>query len=125
MARFLIVEDEPTVSVTFARMLEMEGHQVTLVDSGGAGLRFLESDVPDAVILDIRMPDMDGVEFLRRIRGEPRVRHVPVGIVTGDYFLKTDLLAELDALGATVRYKPLWYDDVAALAAQLLTGGRA
>jgi hypothetical protein len=45
---------------------------------------------------------------------------VPVGIVTGDYFLKDEVLAELSALGATVRYKPLWMDDLAALADTLL-----
>ena len=70
MARFLIVEDEPTVSVTFARMLEMEGHQVTLVDSGGAGLRFLESDVPDAVILDTTRLTLD--EVVGRMETEVR-----------------------------------------------------
>ena len=45
---------------------------------------------------------------------------MPVGIVTGDYFLKDEVLAELSALGATVRYKPLWMDDLAALTETLL-----
>ena len=63
---------------------------------------------------------MGGLEFLRNLRADPRSRALPVGIVTGDYFLKDEVLAELSALGATVRYKPLWMDDLAALTETLL-----
>jgi CheY-like chemotaxis protein len=71
-------------------------------------------------VLDIRMPDLDGVEFLRRMRRDPRLAAVPVGIVTGDYFLKDDTVAELTTLGASIWYKPLDYDEVAKLARTLL-----
>ena len=66
------------------------------------------------------MPGSGGLDFLRRLRADESLRAVPVGIVTGDYFLKDEVLAELGALGATVRYKPLWMADLAALAETLL-----
>ena len=46
---------------------------------------------------------------------------MPVGIVTGDYFMKDDVLAELASLGATVRYKPVWMNDLQALTRDLLS----
>jgi CheY-like chemotaxis protein len=122
VAQFLVIDDEPAVSVTLARMLELGGHQVALVESGSAALAALESSIPDAIILDIRMPGMNGVEFLRLIRADRRVAHIPVGVLTGDHFLKESVLAELALLNATVRYKPLWLDDVADLARQLTQG---
>ena len=121
VARFLIVDDEPAVTVTYARMLEAEGHAVQVMESGRGGWASVEADPPDALVLDIRMPDLDGLEFLRRLRQDPRLAHIPVGIVTGDYFLRDETLAELEHLGATLWYKPLGYDDVATLA-RTLTG---
>jgi DNA-binding response OmpR family regulator len=120
MARFLIVDDEPTVTQTFARALKLDGHEVAVADTAETGLGEATQEPPDAIILDLRMPRMGGLEFLRRLRRHRLASHVPVGIVTGDYFLKEDVLSELAALGASVRYKPLWLDDIAALAAELL-----
>ncbi len=122
MATILIVDDDLAVSQTFARMLRLDGHEVTTVDSAAMALVRVGETVPDAVILDMRMAGTGGLDFLRRLRADPRLGHLPVGIVTGDYFLKDDVLAEISALGATIRYKPLWMADLSALADMLLGG---
>ena len=120
MARILIVDDDLAVSETFARMLRLDGHEVATVESAASALENASRQVPDALILDMRMTGQGGLDFLRNLRADDRFRGVPVGIVTGDYFLKDEVLAELSALGATVRYKPLWLADLAALADTLL-----
>jgi CheY-like chemotaxis protein len=101
-------------------MLTLEGHTVVRVETAQDGLSQAAGTPPDAVIVDMRMPAMGGLEFLRRLRADDRLRTLPVGIITGDYFLGDDVLAEISALGATVRYKPVWMDDLSALTRSLL-----
>ena len=120
MAHVLIVDDDPVVSLTLARMLEWSGHDVSRAATGEAGLAETQSQPPDAIILDMRMPAMNGLEFLRRLRADGHAG-LPVGIVTGDYFLGEDVIDELSALGAEIRYKPVWIDDLTALMERLLT----
>jgi two-component system, OmpR family, response regulator TctD len=121
VAHILIVDDDQIVGDTFARMLTLSGHKVTTVQSADEALVASTLEPPDALILDMRMPGVSGLEFLRILRRDARLRETPVGIVTGDYFLNEPVLAEMRALGATVRYKPLWMDDLNALAQSLLT----
>ena len=123
MARILIVDDEPVVVMTLSRMLRYAGHDVWVADSALAGLARVEEDRPDALILDMRMPDLGGLEFMRLLRGRPGLAGIPVGIVTGDYFMNEQVLAELSALGATVRYKPILVEDLMSLV-DVLLGGR-
>jgi DNA-binding response OmpR family regulator len=122
VARILIVDDDLAVSETFARMLRLDGHQAFTVDTATLALERVREGPVDALILDMRMPGAGGLDFLRRLRADARLRTMPVGIVTGDYFLKDDVLAELGALGATVRYKPLWMADLTEFANSLLAG---
>jgi CheY-like chemotaxis protein len=121
VAHLLIVDDDPGVGETFARMLTLNGHTVTTVQSADAALEAARTELPDAMILDMRMPVISGLDFLRQLRRDNRLRDMPVAIVTGDYFLNEPLLTELRALGATVRYKPLWMDDLTSLSQELLT----
>jgi CheY-like chemotaxis protein len=123
VAHILIVDDDRVVGETFARMLTLEGHRVTTVQSAESALAAASADLPDALILDMRMPVVNGLDFLRQLRRDPQLREMPVAIVTGDYFLNEPVLAEMQSLGATVRYKPLWMDDLSALAQSLLTKG--
>jgi CheY-like chemotaxis protein len=116
----LIIDDDEAVGLTLARMLEIEGHRTMRALSGEAGLELAASEKPDAIILDMRMPVMGGLEFLRRLRDDAHLRDVPVGIVTGDYFLEEPVLAELSALGATLRHKPIFIQDLTELAHELL-----
>jgi CheY-like chemotaxis protein len=113
---FLIVDDEQAVATTLGRMLTLAGHEVTCAFSAETGLEMALDKPPDALLVDLRMPVVSGLEFLRRMRADPRLRELPIALVTGDYFLEDTLLAEVHALGATVRYKPLWLEDIIALA---------
>ena len=117
----LIVDDDRAVADTFARMLKLEGFNVATAVNAETGLELADSVRPDAIILDLRMPIVNGLQFLRHIRSRPHLVEVPVAIVTGDYFLGESTAAELRALGASIRFKPLWLEDLVALARTLLS----
>ena len=68
----------------------------------------------------MRMPLLDGLGFLRRLRAHDDQRQTPVAIVTGDYFLDDAVSNELQELGAELRFKPLWLEDLVGLARNLL-----
>jgi DNA-binding response OmpR family regulator len=116
----LIVDDDPSVTETFERMLRLEGYNVVTALSAEAGLSQAERASPNAIILDLRMPLTDGLQFLRILRTKPGLQTVPVAIVTGDYFLDQQVSNELRELGADLRFKPLWLEDLLALARNLL-----
>ena len=112
----LIVDDDDAVTQTFARMLTLEGHDVRTANSAEDGLRKAATSKLDAIILDMRMPLINGLGFLYRLRAREGDHHTPVVIVTGDYALEDDVAAELRFLGAEVRFKPLWLEDLVELA---------
>jgi DNA-binding response OmpR family regulator len=119
-AKILIVDDDEGVTQTFARMLRLEGYHVRTAVTAENGLREAEEGHPDAIILDLRMPLVDGLGFLRRLRAHQDQRATPVAIVTGDYFLDDTVSNELRELGAELRFKPLWLEDLVGLARNLL-----
>ena len=119
-SRILVVDDDEGVTSTFARMLRLEGFDVRTALNGEMGLLEASQSRPDAIILDLRMPLVDGVRFLQRLRADSEQRDVPVAIVTGDYFLDDEVTDELRRLGAEVKFKPLWLDDLVGLARNLL-----
>jgi DNA-binding response OmpR family regulator len=116
----LIVDDDRSVADTFARMLKLEGFGVATALSADAGLDLANSIRPNAIILDMRMPIKSGLQFLRLVRAQPHLATVPVAIVTGDYFLSEPIQHELRSLGAAIRFKPLWLEDLVALAKTLM-----
>jgi DNA-binding response OmpR family regulator len=117
----LIVDDDRSVADTFARMLKLEGFRVATALSAETGLELADTVNPDAIILDMRMPITNGLQFLRMIRAKPHLASVPVAIVTGDYFLSEPIQHELKSLGASIRFKPLWLEDLIALARTLIS----
>src|ERR1041384_7909789 len=110
VATILIVDDDEGVTQTFARMLKLEGYHVKTAFNAETGLRVTNETLPNAIILDLRMPLVDGLGFLRRLRSFDEHRSVPVAIVTGDYFLEDAVARELRELGAELRFKPLWLE---------------
>ena len=118
--KILIVDDDEGVTQTFARMLRLEGYHVRTAVNAEAGLQEASEGHPDAIILDLRMPILDGLGFLRRLRAVTDQRRIPVAIVTGDYFLDEAVSTELHELGAELRFKPMWLEDLVGLARNLL-----
>ena len=116
----LIVDDDQSVVDTFSRLLKLEGFEVATALDPAVGLKMAENVTPTAIILDMRMPLISGIQFLRQVRSNMQLVHVPVAIVTGDCFLSDDLERELTELGATLRYKPMWAEDLVALARTLV-----
>ena len=79
-ARVLVIDDEPAIRDTLRMILEYEGHEVVLAGSGQEGLALAEREPPDLVFLDIKMPGMDGLEVLTRLRAQNET--VPVVMVS-------------------------------------------
>ena len=117
----LIVDDDRSVADTFARILKLEGFEVATAMSAEAGMEIADSVVPDAIILDMRMPITNGLQFLRLIRAKPHLVEVPVAIVTGDYFLADAIQNELRSLGASIRFKPMYLEDLLTLARTMVS----
>ena len=116
----LIVDDDVGVIQTFARMLRTEGYAVRTASTAETGLQDVLDVPPDAIIIDLRMPLVDGLGFLRRLRSRASQQGTPVAIVTGDYFLDDSVSAEIKQLGAELSFKPLWCEDLVGLTQTLL-----
>lgn len=74
----LIVDDDMGCGRLLALLIRHMGHGAEHVDSGCKALEYLASRRPDLVILDVMMPEIDGVEVLRRMRKDPKTASVPV-----------------------------------------------
>ncbi|MGH7374403.1 MAG: response regulator [Candidatus Rokuibacteriota bacterium] len=81
-ARVLIVEDEPDIRELLVFHLQREGYQVTQCRNGAEALRVARSAPPDLVLLDLMLPEMDGLEVCRRLRQDPATQAVPVVMLT-------------------------------------------
>jgi DNA-binding response OmpR family regulator len=113
VAYIVAVDDDPEVLDTLGRVLEREAFDVGLANSGTEALALLEKRVPDALILDIIMPGMDGITICRQLRRDPRFAALPILFLTAkgstddivdgldagadDYVIKPFELAELRA----------------------------
>jgi DNA-binding response OmpR family regulator len=92
-ARILVVEDDETIAGAVTDRLRSEGFIVSVASDGARAMTLIDSDPPDLVVLDITLPEIDGIEVCRRING-----HVPVIMLTARDD-ETDLLVGL-AVGA-------------------------
>src|SRR5215470_13082997 len=79
MAKITLVDDDENIVASVSLALESHGHTVKAFYDGASGLAALESNPPDLAILDVKMPRMDGMEVLRRLR---QTSEVPVIILT-------------------------------------------
>jgi DNA-binding response OmpR family regulator len=79
----LVVEDEPAMRDMLQRMLERAGYGVACAADGAAGLARLDAGDVDLVLLDLMLPQIDGLEFCRQVRERQQDRRVPIIIVTG------------------------------------------
>ena len=81
-ARILVVDDEPPIREILKFQLENAGFQVVCAENGQEGLKIVEHDPPDLVLLDLMIPEMDGYEVCRRLKSTYGSQHIPVIILT-------------------------------------------
>jgi two-component system phosphate regulon response regulator PhoB len=80
--RVLIVEDEPDIRDLLVFHLERDGYQVAKARSGADALRQAQASPPDLVLLDLMLPEMDGLEVCRRLRQNPLTQGIPIVMLT-------------------------------------------
>jgi CheY-like chemotaxis protein len=83
MAVLVTAEDDEDIRMLVTRSLRKAGHQVIAVADGREGLAAVRKHHPDAVITDIDMPYMTGLQLCREIRRDPELKHIPVVVVSG------------------------------------------
>jgi two-component system, OmpR family, response regulator len=116
--RILIVDDERELRDICARALQMAGYDTQTAESAQTAMTLVEAAAPDAILLDLKMPFVNGLGFLYRLRETHP--HLPVAIVTGVSNLDDATRGEIHKLGADLRYKPLRIVEIQAIANELL-----
>ena len=102
MARILIIEDQPVLCRLYKTVLERDGHDVTLAESGEAGIEAARQITPDLVVLDLILPAMPGVEVARQLRGEGFLDKAPLIVTSGIGGDETRAIAESVGAGAAL-----------------------
>jgi DNA-binding response OmpR family regulator len=118
-ARILVMEDDPSVRGLLDTLLESEGYEVVTASDGLAGLQQASAQPPGLVLLDVLMPDLDGLQVLHELRADPALVDVPVIAVTGQVEAVAQLAAVLG--DASVFVKPFGVAELLARVA-VLTG---
>ena len=82
MARILIVDDSPSQLMGIRRIVEKLGHEALTAEDGAAGVELAKKELPDLILMDVVMPNLNGFQATRSITREPTTSHIPVILVT-------------------------------------------
>ena len=112
MSSILVLDDRAADRELLATLLEHAGHSVSEAATGDEALALVRAQRPDLVITDIVMPEMNGYEFVRRLRGEPDMETIPVIFCTANYSLNE--VRRLAAAVGVSRFlsKPSEFEDI-------------
>ena len=119
--KILVLEDEPAVQTLIYKQLTSQGFVVTLASDGLDGLMKLEQVKPDIIVCDVMMPNLDGMEFVKAIKGNDATQRIPVIFLTA----KTDPRSMIDGINVGARFyvtKPFQLDDLLGKIARALGG---
>ena len=82
MARILIVDDSPSQLMGIRRIVEGLGHEALTAEDGAAGVEAAKRELPDLILMDVVMPNLNGFQATRSITRDPATKHIPVILVT-------------------------------------------
>lgn len=82
MARILIVDDSPSQLMGIRRIVEKLGHEAVTAEDGADGVVVAKRELPDLILMDVVMPNLNGFQATRAITREPTTKHIPVILVT-------------------------------------------
>ena len=81
--KVLVVDDERQIRDLLGEFLEQEGYEVFLASAGEEAIELAEREIPHAILLDVKMPGIDGIEVCKRLKAEPKTQFIPVIMITG------------------------------------------
>jgi two-component system, sensor histidine kinase and response regulator len=116
MAKILLVEDDPDMLSVLHDTLVIDNHQVIEARHGEQALAALETTLPGVIITDLRMPYMDGIELIRRVRANPDWSAIKIIVVSG---IPTDEQSALDAGADAFLLKPFSHVEMAEILAEV------
>jgi DNA-binding response OmpR family regulator len=90
MAKILVVDDEPDIVRLVARIMESHGHLVITAKNGEQALDLVRDDPPDLVIVDLDLPQMNGLDVCKRIKSDRATSHIPILMMTAAYVSLAD-----------------------------------
>lgn len=90
MAKILLVEDDLPTRDMYQKTLSLAGYDIVVAENGQEGLEKLKDFEPDIILLDIRMPVMNGIEMLEKLKSNPKTMNTPVIIMTNVTDSQTD-----------------------------------
>jgi CheY-like chemotaxis protein len=96
--RILLVEDDPALAQMYGFKLQSDGYEVSTAADGESAVRAALESPPDLMVLDIRLPKMNGIQVLQALREQQRTRELPVVVLSA--YNEADLIANASALGA-------------------------
>jgi two-component system KDP operon response regulator KdpE len=102
----LVIDDNINLARGFGLSLEHDGYRVHVAHTAEDGLCLAQREHPDAIVLDLRMPFINGLGYLYRLRELSGLTDTPVLVITGGA-VDEETRCELAGLGATVRFKPV------------------
>ena len=82
MARILIVDDSPSQLLGIKRIVEKLGHETLTAEDGAQGVEVAKAELPDLILMDVVMPNLNGFQATRTISKTPETAHIPVILVT-------------------------------------------
>ena len=118
--RVLVIDDDEAIRSAFARVLSREGYAVQVAATAEDGLNQVKQTRPEAILLDWKMPLINGVGFLYRLREDPANQNIAVAVITGALALDDATMDDLRALRAGVWHKPLSLDEMRQVVRTLL-----
>ena len=107
----IVVEDEQDAAEMFAEMMRVSGFRVLKASGSAPAMQMISVEKPAAVILDIMMPDVSGLEVLRYMRRDPKLAGIPV-IVVSAKSMPADIRVGMDEGAAVYLTKPVGYLDL-------------
>jgi CheY-like chemotaxis protein len=110
MAKILVIDDQPNVRMLLALLLQRQGYEVICAENGWKGLQRYRQEHPDVILLDLNMPEMDGVTVLKEIRRVDLKQ--PVIVLTGGSAPETERQVRAHGVSEFIfkgsSLKPLW-----------------
>jgi CheY-like chemotaxis protein len=122
MARILVIEDNDANQELITRFLRREGYDVIQAADGVTGVALAQGQVPDLILMDLSLPELDGWEATRQIRANPGTAKVPIIALTAHAFVE-EVKAALHAGCNEYETKPLVYRLLIKKIKALLTAG--